>query len=256
MDQKIKTTAKAGYIAKGVVYALTGALSLSAAFGSGGQNAGKLQVIEFLEKQAFGKVILALLGLGLVCYAIWRFMQSIQDPEGIGSDTKAIIKRISFFISGVVYLGLGIFAIVEIFKQNTGGSGGSSFLTGDMRKYAFIAVGAALAIKGVYQFIKAYKGDFLKKFNIKSISSEKRRKSIKTFGYSGLVSRGIVVCIIAYILLKTGMSGGSGEAKGTSEALSMLQQNTSPWIFGIIAAGLIGYGLYMFAMAKYRSFDD
>lgn len=264
MDDKIKKTAYMGYAAKGAVYAITGVLAFMTAFGMGGQKAGKLQVIEFLEKQPFGKIILAILGVGLICYAVWRFIQSIQNPENIGDDAKGIVKRISFFISGLIYLGLGIFAIVDIFRNpssgSSGGGGSSSLMAGDTGKYIFIAVGIALAGKSIYQFIKAYKGDFLKKFQIDSINVGSKRRFIKNMGYAGLVSRGILTGIIAYFFLKAGFSiGGSGseEVKGTSEAFSFIQQNSSgPWLLGLVAAGLVCYGIYMFTMARYRQFDD
>ena len=260
MDKKIKNVAYAGFAAKGAVYTITGILAFLAAFNLGGSKAGKFQVIEFLEKQPFGKVLLAVLGTGLVCYAIWRFIQSVQDPENIGSSKKGIVKRVSFFISGLVYLALGIFAIVDIFYEPNSGSGGggSSFLGPQLKMYAFIAVGLALAGKGIYQFIKAYKGDFLKKFQIGSISDSKKKKAIKTFGYSGLISRGIMTCIISYFFLKAGFSfsGGSESMKGTEEAFSFLQDNSSgPWLMGLVAAGLVCYGIYMFAHARYRKFD-
>ncbi|MHA7059982.1 DUF1206 domain-containing protein [Aquimarina sp. M1] len=257
MDQKIKTVARVGYGAKGVVYAITGILAFMTAFNLGGQKAGKLQVIQFLEEQSFGKIILAILGIGLICYAIWRCMQSISDPEGIGSDGKGIVKRISFFISGAVYLALGIYSIIEIFKESS--NGGNSSSLGGFATFVFITIGIALAIKSIYQFIKAIKGDFLKKFKISEISNVARKKFLKRIGYAGLISRGIVVGIIAYFFIKGGInaSSSSEEMKGTSEAFSFIQQNTSgPWIFGLIALGLICYGIYMFAMAKYRSFDD
>lgn len=266
MDDKIKKVAYTGYAAKGAVYAITGVLAFMTAFGMGGQKAGKLQIIEFLEKQAFGKVILAVLGIGLVCYALWRFIQSIQNPEGIDDDTKGTVKRISFFISGLIYLGLGIFAIVDIFRNPSsgsgsgGGGGSSSLLSGDTGKYIFMAVGLALAGKAIYQFIKAYKGDFLKKFQIKSITDGSKRKFIKNMGYAGLVARGVLTGIIAYFFLKAGFGiGGTGseEVKGTSEAFSFIQQNSSgPWLLGLVAAGLVCYGIYMFTMARYRQFDD
>ncbi|WP_289062636.1 DUF1206 domain-containing protein [uncultured Zobellia sp.] len=261
MNNKIKQVAYVGFVAKGSVYAITGILAFLAAFNLGGQKAGKLQIIEFLEKQPFGKFLLAALGVGLICYALWRFIQSIQDPENMGTDGKALVKRVSFFISGLIYLGLGIFAIVDIFYEPDSGSGGSSsLLTGDIRTYCFIVIGIALAGKGIYQFIKVYKGDFLKKFNLASLSDTTQRKFIKNVGYIGLMARGIMTSIISYFFLKAGFSlagSDSSSMKGTTEAFQFIQQNSSgPWLMGIVATGLVGYGVYMFTKARYRQFSN
>lgn len=254
MDSKTKKVANIGFIAKGTVYAIIGILTLLAAFNLGGQKAGKLEVLDFLEKQPFGKVILGLLGLGLICYAIWRFIQSIQDPEGIGTDFKGIVKRISFFISGLFYLGFGLYTWVEIFKNNSGG--GSSSLSSGNSQALLIIAGLGLAIKSIYQFIKAYKGDFLEKFNISAISDNSKRTAIKNLGYAGLISRGVVVGIICYFFLKAGLGSG-GSPEGTGKAFSFIQQNTSgPWLVGLVALGLICYGIYMLAHTKYRKFQD
>ena len=263
MDNNIKKVAYTGYIAKGVVYGLTGILAFLAAFNMGGEKAGKLQVIEFLGNQAFGKWLVILLGLGLLCYAFWRFLQSIMDPEGIGTDGKATVKRISFFISGLVYGGLGVIAISNVLGFGSlfqsGGGGGSSFMNGTTGKYLFILIGLGLAGKGIYQFIKAYKGDFLKKFQIQSISAVAKRRYIKRIGYAGIISRGIVTSIIAYFFLTAGFNLGgnpSNEVKGTAEAFSFIQEQAyGKWLLGMVAAGLVCYGIYMFTMAAYRRFD-
>ena len=113
MDEKIKKMARTGFVAKGMVYLLTGVLAFLAAFNLGGQKAGKLQVIDFLENQPFGKIILGALGIGLCCYALWRFIQSLQNPENINSDTKGTIKRVSFFISGLIYMALGFVCFIN-----------------------------------------------------------------------------------------------------------------------------------------------
>lgn len=264
MNQYLKKIAATGYIAKGIVYALTGILTLLAAFNMGGQKAGKLQVIDYLENQAFGKWLVILLGLGLICYGIWRFIESILNPENIGTDTKGIVKRISFFISGLIYSGLGVFSILDVlgkasFLKGDGGSG-NSLLTGTSGQYIFIAIGLALAGKGIYQFIKVYKGDFLKKFKIQSISVMARRKYIKRIGYAGLISRGIVTSIIAYFFLTAGFNlagNTSNGMKGSTEAFSFIQEQAyGKWLLGMVAAGLVCYGIYMFTMAAFRKFDD
>lgn len=258
MDRKVKKIAKTGYASKGLVYALTGILALGAAIGLGGQTEGKLGILKFLEDQPFGKFLLGILGVGLLCYAFWRFYQSIKDPEGIGTGGKGLAKRFGFFLSGLVYMALGAYAIFQIFNSSSGsGSSGKSMLPTDALNYIFYAVAIGLAIKALFQWIKVYKGDFLKKFHLDTVSNVNTRKTIKWLGYAGLISRGIVVGIVAYFFFKAADTASKGDIKGTSEAFSFLRQNSEgPWLFGAVAFGLVCYGAYMFIMAKYRRFDD
>lgn len=257
MDEKIIKAARIGFVAKGLVYFITGILAFLAAFNLGGQKAGKLEVIEFLENQPFGKFILIALGLGLSCYALWRFIQSIQDPEHIGTDTKGIIKRVSFFLSGLIYLGLSFLSILKALNQSNGGGDKSTLIPTEYKEYIFLVIGGCLAGKSIYQFIKAYKGTFLSKFNLKAMTNSAKRKLIKNMGYAGLTARGVLVGIVAYFFITAGLSlrGSSNAMEGTASAFSFLQENSSgPWLMGIVSAGLACYGIYMFTKAKYRSF--
>lgn len=259
MDKRIKYVAKTGYLSKGIVYVVTGILAFSAAIGLSASAEGKLGVLEFLQKQPFGNVLIILLGVGLLCYALWRFIQSIKDPENIGSDSSAIGKRIGFFFSGLIYTGLAIFSVTQLWSTSSGsGRTGGSFLSPEWMTYIFYAVAIGLALKSAFQFSKVYKGDFLEKFEMTGISEINKRKTIKWLGYSGLVSRGIVVGIMAYFFFRAAdTAGGNEEIKGTAEAFQFLRSNTEgPWLIGAVALGLICYGLLMSVMAKYRRFKE
>lgn len=260
MDHQIKNIARTGYAAKGVVYAITGILAFGAAIGMGMGNSskGKLGVIQFLEEQPFGKVLLGFLGLGLFCYAFWRIFQSIKDPENIGNDRKGISKRIGFFFSGLFYLGLGIFAIYEIFKQiNSRGSSKTEMIPTEFLTYIFYVIAVGMVIKSLFQFMKIYKGDFMSKFHLNAMSNINLMKTIKTLGYAGWISRGIVEGIVAYFFFRAADTASKVDIKGTAEAFSFIRQNSEgPWLVGAVAFGLICYGAYMFIKVKYRRFDD
>lgn len=256
MDNNIKKIARAGYASKGTVYAITGGLALSAAIGLGQSSEGKLGVIDFLEKQAFGKVLLALMGLGLFCYSYWRFYQSVKNPENIEDNTKGTAKRVGFFLSGVVYLGLGAYALYQIFSD-TGGGGGNKgdMVPRELLPYIFYAVAIGLALKSIFQLVKAFKGDFLSKFKLDTIANVSTRTIIKWLGYAGLIARGIIVGIVSYFFFTAASTATTEKVKGTKEAFSFLRQNSEgAWLIGLVAFGLICYGAYMFMMAGYRKF--
>lgn len=263
MDSNLKKMARVGYVAKGSVYGITGILTFLAAFNLGGEKTGQLQVLDFLQEQPFGNALLLLIGLGLICYASWRYVQSISDPEGIGNDKKAKVKRVAFFVSGCIYLGLGILAFWKVIDSGSspdnGGNGGqqSSLLGSETGLYALGAVGIIIICTGIYQFVRIYKADFMEKFDFKSISEEKRRKTIKNSAYTGMASRGVLFLITGYFALHAAITSNPSEIKTTTDAFSFLEDSSyGAWLLGIVAAGLVGYAIYMFMMAKYRHFRN
>lgn len=262
MDNKIKTMARTGFVAKGIVYGIIGVLTFKAAFDMGGQKAGQMQVLEFLEKQTFGNILLILMALGLACYAAWRFVQAVKDPENIGDDKKGKAKRTGFFFSGLLYLGIAVLAALKAFGSGSGSSGSSgsaqqsSFLASETGLLVLGIVGAGIIIAGIFQFVKAYKNDYYKKLGLVSLGDQKKRESIKKTAEFGLSARGVILLIIGFFAIKAAMNSNPSEIKTTQEAFSFLQDSAyGPWLMGIVAAGLVAYAIYMFLMAKYRRFN-
>lgn len=258
----MKKIARIGYGAKGTVYGLIGILTFLAAFDLGAEKTDQLRVLEFLDEQSFGNILLGLLGAGLFCYSFWRFIQSISDPESIGSDKKAKVKRLAFFISGCIYFGLALLCFYRIlFSGGAQGSSGSSlsqspWLSSNIGLILLGMVALAFIGTGIYQFIRIYKKEFIKKFKLKQMKDEKKKKLITNSAYLGMSSRGILFLIIGYFALRAAYTANTSEIKTMMDAFSFLEDsNHGPWLLGIVAAGLVAYSVYMFLMAKYRQFQ-
>ncbi|MDX1604091.1 MAG: DUF1206 domain-containing protein [Salinimicrobium sediminis] len=262
MDKNIKTMARTGFVAKGIVYGIIGILTFKAAFDMGGQKAGQMQVLEWLEKQTFGNILLVLMALGLLCYAAWRFVQAVKDPEHIGDDKKGKAKRTGFFFSGLLYLGIAVMAALKAFGSGKGSSGSSgsaqqsSFLASETGLWVLGIIGAGIIIAGIFQFVKAYKNDYYKKLGLATLGDEKKRESVKKTAEFGLSARGVILLIIGFFAVKAAVNSNPSEIKTTQEAFSFIQESAyGPWLMGLVAAGLIAYAVYMFLMAKYRRFQ-
>jgi hypothetical protein len=68
-----------------------------------------------------------------------------------------------------------------------------------------------------------------------------------------LAARGIVFCVSGFFLIQAARQSDASEARGLGEALQVLaQQPYGPWILGIVALGLVAYGIYMVLQARYR----
>lgn len=260
-DKWIENAARAGYMAKGAVYVLIGGFTAAAAFGvGGGQKAGKRTIFKIIDGIPGGDIILGILALGLIGYVVWRFVQAIRDTENAGHDTKGMIKRIGYAISGVMYGFLAYYAIRLIVNSGGSGSGGRETLVAKLLSQPFGQwlvgiVALAFIIKGFRQIYKAYTGSFKKKVQQSSISADKKRLFTK-WGRAGYYSRGVILLIVGYMFIKAAIQANPSQAGGTQEAFGFLQSTSyGPWLMGLIAIGLIGYGIFTFIKARYRTMD-
>lgn len=72
-------------------------------------------------------------------------------------------------------------------------------------------------------------------------------------GRLGIAARGIVFTVIGFFLIQAAKQSDASQAKGFGEALASLEQNPfGPWILGLVALGLISYGIYSVVEARYR----
>src|SRR6056297_2188263 len=157
----VEKLARFGYAVKGVVYGLIGVLAIMAAFGSGGQTSGSRGVLDTIAGGPFGQVLLGLIAIGLFGYALWRFVQSIVDPDNKGTDAEGLVKRTGYFISGVIYAGLGIAAVRLLLGSGGGGGSNADSRTATLMEQPFGLwlvglVGAITIGVGLYQLYKAY----------------------------------------------------------------------------------------------------
>ncbi|GEO03277.1 membrane protein [Adhaeribacter aerolatus] len=253
--------ARFGMAAKGVVYSLVGALAFMAAFeinGNSEQGAGKQGVFQFILEQPFGKILLGIVTLGLVCYTIWRFIQAFMDSESKGADAKGIGKRIGYAFSGVIYGSLAFYAAKLVLGSGSSSGGGDSrqTLAGKLLEQPFgqwlVGIVAIVTMgMGLYQIYKAISGKYLKNVQTASIKSEIKDMLMKA-GKVGYIARGIVWGIIGFLFLKAAMNSNAQEAGGTSSAFQFLEQSYGSILLGAIAIGLVCYGVFMFVRARYE----
>ena len=68
--------ARSGYAARGVVYLIIGGLAVVAASGQGGQTTDTHGALTSLLTQPFGKVLLAIVALGLVAFGVYSLIEA------------------------------------------------------------------------------------------------------------------------------------------------------------------------------------
>jgi len=157
------------------------------------------------------------------------------------------------------YAGLALSAIRLITGSGSGDSSTTStqdwtarLLSQPFGQWLVGAVGAFTIGLGFYQLYKAYKAKFRKEMKLQEMSATEETWATR-IGRLGEAARGIVFTIIGFFLIQAARQSDASEAQGLDGALQALaQQPYGPWLLGIVAIGLVAYGIHMGVQARYR----
>lgn len=255
---KLRSTrfaAKAGYAARGVMYLILGGLAVAGAAGAGGSAANAKGALLKLFDTGYGTALLAILGLGLFCYAAWRLIQALADADRHGAGAKGLTLRIGLFASALTHAALGVWALTTaLFGGESGENGGKSGAVALLLEQPFgpwlVALAGACVIgAGLAHIWKGVNRGFEKWFQ----ADESTMKLIRPISILGLTARGVVFLIIGGLVIFAGLTADPQKAGGIGAALNWLQQQPyGLYLFSVAAVGLFCFGVYSLAEAFYR----
>jgi fumarate reductase subunit D len=246
--------ARAGFVARGLIYALIGVLALKLALGSSSAPPSQNGALETIAKQPFGKILLILVAVGVAGYALWRLIHALvgHGPERADSG----FERVTALASGVAYAGICAIAI-EILLGSGGNSHSPQQATGGVLAWpagtALVATAGAVMIgAGVYQGYRGISHDFLKDSKTEQMSGTVRNW-IEWIGTFGHLARMTVFGLVGAFLIKAAVDYNPNNAVGVDGALQKLAQSPyGPFLLGVVAAGLVAFGTYSLSDARYR----
>ncbi|HVF96797.1 MAG TPA: DUF1206 domain-containing protein [Flavisolibacter sp.] len=256
----VKRIAQAGYIAKGVVYVLLGLLGFMAAFelaGQRGQKASQSGILQLVKDLPAGTLLLLLLATGLLCYSIWRGIQTFYQPKG----DKKWPTRLRYLASGLAYLALAYAAIQMVIKDRSAGGGDqnqalASELLQQPLGQALVGLAALVfAGTGIYQIYYGLSEKYKKHVQDLSLQSTYASTLLRS-GKIGYISRGLVWLVIAFLFLRAAIYSRASEAGNTDKAFRFVEDSPfGSYILGALGLGLVAYGIFNFIRARYEQFS-
>ncbi|MGI8506558.1 MAG: DUF1206 domain-containing protein [Solirubrobacteraceae bacterium] len=253
---ELEWLARAGLVARGVVYGVIGILALKLAFRSGGKAASQRGALETIAHEPLGEVLLIVVSIGLAGYAIWRLVSAAVGSGG--GEEHSGLDRVSALGSGLAYAAVCVTS-VEILTgaSTTGGSNNPKQATAGVLGWTggvvIVAVAGAILIGvALYQGYKGVARKFLEDSKTAEMSREIER-GFTALGVFGHLARMVVFGLIGYGLIKAAIDYSPRSAIGLDGALSKLSHSSyGPLALGVVAVGLIGFALYSIADARYR----
>ncbi|MER5223873.1 DUF1206 domain-containing protein [Streptomyces flaveus] len=254
-NETLTAAGRAGFVARGIVYVLIGLLALRIAVGSGGGQADRQGALHEIAAQPFGKAMLWALVVGFAAMALWRGARAVltRGPQRKASSRTLDGGRAVFY--AFVCWSTATYAAGS--GQGSSGNAQSQDWTASALKLSYgqvlVGAGGCLLIGiGAVLAVRAAMRRFLKQLDTGTMS-HRTKQVVTALGVGGGVARGVVFAAAGIFILVAAVRFDPDEAKGVDATLrSFTQTPVGPWLLVAVAIGLVLFGVFSFASARWR----
>lgn len=248
-SEKFIWLVRLGFAARGLVYILLGYLALSTASQADG---GGEAVFDMLQQVPLGTALLWVIAIGMLAYAVFKYLSGISDIQNRGADTKGVAKRIGDVASGVAhtFLAYAAYQFAIGTKQSASGSqeNAGTVLSWELGGLVIGLIGLGFLIGAVMQAKEAATGNFMHRI------SPRAPTGVEAVGRLGHAARAVVFAIIGWSLMQSAWFSSQSQVKGLGEAIVSLRDNGT--IYTLVAIGLLLFGVFSLIVARYRIIPD
>lgn len=256
LPSKREAIVRAGRVAiatQGFLYVILGLLAIELAAGNHGAKASQRGAIEALARQPLGRVLLAIVAVGLACHVAWRLLLAVRGEPSGGEDGESVAKRAANAGRAIIYGSFTVAAVGLAFGG--GGSGGSGSGAKEKQSTAFvlswpagrwlvIAVGLGIVGAGLWNVKRAVTRSFLEKLDCSSVSDGKERV-VEVVGIVGYLARAFCYALVGWFLINAGWQHDSSETEGLDGALREFAiTSNGTLLLLLLAIGLVLFGCF------------
>jgi Domain of Unknown Function (DUF1206) len=251
-----------GLASRGVLYIVLAYLAVRVAFGRSNAETDRQGALHAIAREPFGRFLLVVLALGFAGYAIWQLSKAALGGSARAGSDKPAHRGVALF-KGLSY-GFFCFTTVALAagssKSSSSGGGGSDQQSVDWTAKAMRhgsgrtlvgLVGLALIVTGIVLVGRALSGE--REVDLR-IPNPSMRRSIEFLGAVGMTARAVIVGAAGVFVLEAAVAYDPKKAKGLDGTLkSFAHTAAGPSLLALVAAGVLCYGLYSVAQARYAA---
>ncbi|MDY0908576.1 DUF1206 domain-containing protein [Microbacterium sp. CFBP9034] len=243
--------ARIGYVVLGVLHIVIGAIAISIATGGGGE-ADQGGALEQIRDNPAGVFLLWAIVIGLFALAVWQIAEAFTANDA--DSKKKWGHRVKFIGTAVAYLAIAATALTYALGGQSDSSESSQTFSAQLMAtpggvFLLCFVGLVVFAIGVAFVVRGFTRGFEKHLRAPSGTV---RKGIVTFGVVGYVAKGVAIAVTGVLFIVAALTHDPESAGGLDAALHALAELPfGPVILWVVGAGLVLYGLFCFARARY-----
>lgn len=252
---------RAGYAGRGLFYIIVGACAMAAALLARHNNISEPAILRYLLGHFWGVLVIALIGAAFAANAVWFCYIGLMRQERprryippwalhVGNLAMSLLFAVLAVIVGALLFGWApgrVHAIQQIAVM--------VMRLGWIGRAAAAFAGAVTIGAGLFQIYEAWAEDFRRQLDLHHLG-RLVGKAIVLLARIGWTARGTVIALIGMFLLIAAVKGNPRDAVGPAQSLRKLQYEPfGPVLLGIIAMGLMAFGLWMLIEAWLRRDD-
>ncbi|HEY2237657.1 MAG TPA: DUF1206 domain-containing protein [Streptosporangiaceae bacterium] len=245
--------ARAGLVARGLIYILVGWVAVLVALGHSSREADQEGALQLLAGKSYGLVSLWLLAIGFAAYALWRLSEAafgVSGEPGAGPRLKSLARA-------VIYAGLSYLTFTVITGSARSQSGRQQDITATAMQHPagrtlVGLVGLAVVACGIALVVEGARKKFMKHLRTAQLRGRMRRV-VELLGMTGSMARGLVFALAGVLVIDAAVTRKASESGGIDKALLTLRnQPFGEFLMLLAALGLVIFGVYGLCEARWR----
>jgi len=251
----LRNLARAGYVFIGLVHILIGAIALQIDRGQGGE-ADQSGAIGSLASKPGGAILLWVGFAACAALALWMVSEAVVAGRAQGEAKDKAKETASAAGKAVIFGFLAVtFAVFAAGGSKSSSQSASDFTAKILGAPAgvllLIVVGAAIIGGGAYYVYRGVTRKFMEDLSVPGNT----RTAVEWLGTIGYAAKGVVLGVVGILIIVAAATADPSKSSGLDGGLKTL--GSQP--FGVVllaatAAGLVCYGVYSMARAKYGKF--
>ena len=266
----VDRVARAGLVARAVIYLIVGYLAGRLALSSAGSPTASTSrpasgegALETIAAHQGGRIVLGLLAAGFFGYAVLALVQATFRHQEIQRSSERRAKRLFFAGIAVVYLAFCGYAASLVLRPQSGQPSAAGAhrqeteLTARVLGWPFGqllvgTVGAVLVVAGVGFGYQAVTTNFQERLKQQQMPRAMWRAAT-VLGAIGSFSRAVTLALVGVFVVSAAVTFNPRRARGLDASLrAVADQPYGLYLLAGVAVGLVCYGMYVLVEVRYR----